>query len=89
MTADTAVASELGIYVCPVCKGLLRQDEGVLRCPNCSQTYPMFASRRICAGRNVAPKAAVGVVSWEENRPRPCVAPSLSWTHLLCRDRRS
>ena len=32
MTADTAVASELEIYVCPVCKGFLRQEEGVLRC---------------------------------------------------------
>ncbi len=39
MTADTSVASELGIYVCPACKGLLRQEEGALRCPTCSQTY--------------------------------------------------
>ncbi|MGB7590302.1 MAG: Trm112 family protein, partial [Terriglobia bacterium] len=41
MTADTSVASELGIYVCPACKGLLRQEEGVLRCPTCSQAYPI------------------------------------------------
>ena len=41
MTADTAVASELGIYACPVCKRLLRQEEGVLRCPPCSQAYPI------------------------------------------------
>lgn len=41
MTADTSVASELGIYVCPVCKRLLRQEEGALRCPTCSQTYPI------------------------------------------------
>ena len=41
MTADPSVASELGIYVCPMCKGRLRQDEDVLRCPTCSQTYPI------------------------------------------------
>ncbi|MGO9273105.1 MAG: methyltransferase domain-containing protein [Terriglobia bacterium] len=41
MTADTPGASELGTYACPVCKGLLRQEEGVLRCPTCSQTYPI------------------------------------------------
>jgi len=41
MAADRSVASELGIYVCPVCKGPLRQEEGVLRCPACSQAYPI------------------------------------------------
>jgi len=39
LTADKSVASELGIYVCPLCKGLLRQEEGVLRCLPCSQAY--------------------------------------------------
>ena len=38
-TADTSVASELGIYACPVCKRLLCQEEGALRCPTCSQAY--------------------------------------------------
>jgi len=41
MTADTSIASELGIYVCPVCKGPLRQEESMLRCPTCSQAYPI------------------------------------------------
>ena len=41
MTADTSVASELGIYACPICKRLLRQEEGALRCPTCSQAYPI------------------------------------------------
>jgi len=27
--------------VCPVCKHLLRQEEGVLRCVTCSQAYPI------------------------------------------------
>jgi len=40
-TADTSVASELGIYACPVCKRLLCQKEGALRCPTCSQAYPI------------------------------------------------
>ena len=43
MTADTSVDGELKIYACPVCKRLLRQEEGVLRCPTCSQTYPIRA----------------------------------------------
>jgi uncharacterized protein YbaR (Trm112 family) len=41
MTTDTSVASELGIYACPACKRLLRQEESVLRCPTCSQDYPI------------------------------------------------
>jgi len=41
MTVDTSASSELGIYACPVCKRLLRQEEGALRCPACSQTYPI------------------------------------------------
>ncbi len=41
ITADASVGSELGIYACPVCKRLLRQEEGVLRCPRCSQAYPI------------------------------------------------
>jgi hypothetical protein len=28
MIADTPVARELGIYACPACKRLLRQEEG-------------------------------------------------------------
>jgi uncharacterized protein YbaR (Trm112 family) len=40
-TADKSVASELGIYACPLCKRLLRQEEGALRCSTCSQTYPI------------------------------------------------
>ncbi len=41
MATDTSVVSDLGIYVCPRCKGLLRQEKGALRCPACSQTYPL------------------------------------------------
>jgi len=41
MTADKSVANEIGIYVCLVCKGPLRQEEGVLRCLTCSQSYPI------------------------------------------------
>ena len=41
MTASTSGASELGIYACPVCKCVLRQEEGALRCPTCSQAYPI------------------------------------------------
>ena len=41
MTADTSVASEFGIYVCPACKRRLRQEEGALRCSTCSQAYPI------------------------------------------------
>jgi SAM-dependent methyltransferase len=42
MSADTNVASELGIYACPVCKRLLRQDAGMLSCSACSQAYPVI-----------------------------------------------
>jgi uncharacterized protein YbaR (Trm112 family) len=42
MTTDTSVADELGIYVCPICKVRLRQKEGALRCPSCSQVYPIM-----------------------------------------------
>jgi len=41
MTADTAIASEFEIYACPVCKRLLPQEEGVLRCGTCSIAYPI------------------------------------------------
>ena len=41
MTADTSAAGKLGIYACPVCKRLLRQEEGVLRCPTCCKAYPI------------------------------------------------
>jgi len=40
-SSDTAVASELGIYVCPACKVRLRQEEGALRCTTCSLAYPI------------------------------------------------
>jgi len=35
------VASELGIYACPLCKRLLRQEGDTLRCLACSQAYPI------------------------------------------------
>jgi len=41
VTADKSVASELETYACPVCKRLLGQEAGVLRCPACSQAYPI------------------------------------------------
>ena len=41
MTADTSIAGELGIYACPVCKRLLHQEDGTLRCSTCSQSYPI------------------------------------------------
>ena len=41
MTADTSIVSELGVYACPACKRLLRQEEAVLRCRNCSEAYPI------------------------------------------------
>src|SRR5271166_945728 len=42
MATDGSVASEPGIYVCPVCKLLLHREEDGLRCPTCSQTYPII-----------------------------------------------
>ena len=41
MNSETSPASELGIYACPFCKRLLRQEKGVLRCLSCSQAYPV------------------------------------------------
>ncbi|MGO9112438.1 MAG: methyltransferase domain-containing protein [Thermoguttaceae bacterium] len=41
MTADTAAARELAIYACPVCKRVLCQEEGGLRCAACAQAYPI------------------------------------------------
>jgi len=41
MTADKSVANKPAIYVCPACKQPLRQEEGALRCPTCSQAYPI------------------------------------------------
>jgi len=41
MTVDTSPGSGLEIYVCPTCKGPLREEEGALRCPRCAQTYPI------------------------------------------------
>jgi ubiquinone/menaquinone biosynthesis C-methylase UbiE/uncharacterized protein YbaR (Trm112 family) len=40
-TAGTSATGELGIYACPVCRRLLRQEEGALRCATCSQAYPI------------------------------------------------
>ena len=39
--AEKSAGSELGIYACPACKRLLHQEERVLRCPSCSQAYPI------------------------------------------------
>ena len=33
------MADEFGIYACPVCKRLLRHENALLRCSNCSQAY--------------------------------------------------
>jgi ubiquinone/menaquinone biosynthesis C-methylase UbiE/uncharacterized protein YbaR (Trm112 family) len=33
------MADEFGIYACPVCKRLLRRENALLRCSNCSQAY--------------------------------------------------
>lgn len=41
MTVDTSLANQVGIYVCPVCKGALHQGEDTLRCLTCFQTYPL------------------------------------------------
>jgi len=41
MNAGASVVSELGIYACPLCKRLLRHENGVLRCYTCSQAYPI------------------------------------------------
>lgn len=41
MTTQTSQAGVLGIYSCPICKGRLRQEDGVLCCPACSQAYPI------------------------------------------------
>jgi SAM-dependent methyltransferase/uncharacterized protein YbaR (Trm112 family) len=41
MTVETIVTSELGIYVCPLCKGPLQQEEKSLCCPACFQSYPL------------------------------------------------
>jgi SAM-dependent methyltransferase len=40
-TAATSVANDLEVYACPVCKRLLRQEEGALHCQTCSKTYPI------------------------------------------------
>lgn len=41
MSADTSSASNFAIYACPACKALLTHEEGSLRCPSCSQSYPV------------------------------------------------
>jgi len=41
MSTDASTISEFGIYACPVCKRPLRQEAGGLRCPPCSQAYPI------------------------------------------------
>src|ERR1035441_10770379 len=40
-TAAPSATGELGVYACPVCKRLLRQEKGALRCTTCSQAYPI------------------------------------------------
>ena len=42
MTNDTRLASEFGIYACPACKHLLHREKDTLRCPICSQAYPII-----------------------------------------------
>ncbi len=44
MSAETSVAGGLQVYACPVCKRLLRREEGALRCSVCSQAYPLRES---------------------------------------------
>ena len=39
MSAETS--RELRVYACPVCKRRLLHEEGALRCPSCSQAYPI------------------------------------------------
>jgi len=41
MTAEPSATDALGVYRCPECKRALCQDEGALRCANCSQTFPV------------------------------------------------
>jgi SAM-dependent methyltransferase len=41
MTADASFACGFRIYACPVCKHLLHSQGGELRCPTCSQAYPV------------------------------------------------
>jgi len=38
---ESSLASDAGIYACPMCKRGLRQEEGALRCPACSRAYPV------------------------------------------------
>src|SRR5208282_4613581 len=33
--------SDIPLYVCPVCKLRLQQEDGALRCTTCSQVYPI------------------------------------------------
>jgi len=33
---------QFGIYACPACKHLLHQENSMLRCPKCSQSYPII-----------------------------------------------
>jgi len=40
-TSGTRVARALEIYTCPACRRPLDQEENALRCPTCSQTYPV------------------------------------------------
>ena len=36
-----SITGDFGIYACPVCKRLLRHEEGLLHCATCSQAYPI------------------------------------------------
>ncbi len=41
MPPEPTIARDLGIYACPLCKHLLCQEEGALRCATCAQAYPI------------------------------------------------
>ena len=40
MTTATSQTSALDFYVCPACKGNLREEQDMLLCSTCSQGYP-------------------------------------------------
>ena len=42
MSNSTSLTGEVGIYACPTCKHLLHQENSMLRCPKCSQSYPII-----------------------------------------------
>ena len=42
MTNDTSIANEFEIYACPSCRHSLHHEKDTLRCPTCSQAYPII-----------------------------------------------